>query len=102
MGADTRMAQLWQAGHFGGRSLNSDPHSISLFQNCNDSPRKVLAFILAAMSVKVRDLCPTTELNIHTALSSAITGELGRCPRMWVIYWVGTHWRLPPRLYSRY
>ena len=49
------------------------------------------------MSVKVPDLSPTTELNIHTALGSAIAGELRRYPRIWVIYGVGTHWRLPPR-----
>ena len=61
-------------------------------------PRKVLAFVLGAMSVKVHDLSPTTELNIDTAFSSAIAGELRRCPLMRVIYRVDTHWRLPPRV----
>ncbi len=76
--------------------LKSDPRSIPLFQSCNDAARKVLAFVLAAVSVKVHDLSPTTELNIHTTLSSTIAGELRRRPLKWVIYRVDTHWRLPP------
>jgi hypothetical protein len=50
------------------------------------------------MSVKVYDLSPMTELDIHTAFSSAIAGELGPLPLMRVIYRVGTHWRLPRRV----
>ena len=80
------------------KGLNSNPHAIPLFQSCNDAPRKVLAFVLAAMPVKVHDLSPTTELNIHTAFRSAIAGELRRRPLMRVIYRVDTHRRLPPRV----
>ena len=50
------------------------------------------------MSVKVRDLSPMTELDIHTAFSSAIAGELRPHPLIRVIYRVGTHWRLPRRV----
>ena len=50
------------------------------------------------MSVKVHDLSPMTELDIHTAFSSAIAGELRPPPLMRVIYRVGTHWRLPRRV----
>jgi len=80
------------------KGLNSNPHAIPLFQRCNDAPRKVLAFVLAAMSVKVDSLSPTTELNIHTAFGSAIAGELRRRPLIRIIYRVDTHWRLPPRV----
>ena len=34
-----------------------------------------MALVLAAMSVKVHDLSPMTELDIHTAFSSAIAGD---------------------------
>jgi hypothetical protein len=54
--------------------------------------------VLAAMSVKVHDLSPMTELDIHTAFSSAIAGELRPPPLIRVIYRVGTHWRLPRRV----
>jgi hypothetical protein len=50
------------------------------------------------MSVKVHDLSPMTELDIHTAFSPAIAGELRPPPLMRVIYRVGTHWRLPRRV----
>jgi hypothetical protein len=69
-----------------------------LFQSCNDPPREVLALVLAAMSVKIHDLSPMTELDIHTAFSSAIAGELRPRPLIRVIYRVGTHWRLPRRV----
>ena len=94
--------------------LNSNPHAIPLFQSCDDPPRKVLAFVLAAMSVKVHDLSPTTELHIHTAFSSALACELRRRPLLRIIYRVDTHWRftstyptmlrviiLPPRASSQ-
>src|SRR4029077_7720101 len=80
------------------KGLNSNPYAIPLFQSCNDPPRKVLALVLAAMSVKVHDLSPMTELDIHTAFSSAIAGELRPPPLIRVIYRVGTHWRLPRRI----
>jgi hypothetical protein len=80
------------------RGLSSNPYAIPFFQSCNDPPGKVLALVLAAMSVKVYDLSPMTELDIHTAFSSAIAGELGPLPLMRVIYRVGTHWRLPRRV----
>ena len=57
-----------------------------------------MALVLAAMSVKVHDLSPMTELDIHTAFSSAIAGELRPPPLIRVIYRVGTHWRLPRRV----
>jgi hypothetical protein len=79
------------------KALNSNPYAIPLFQSCNDPPRKVLALVLAAMSVKVHDLSPMTELDIHTAFSSAIARELRPPPLMRVIYRVGTHWCLPRR-----
>ena len=94
--------------------LNSNPHAIPLFQSCDDPPRKVLAFVLAAMSVKVHDLSPTTELHIHTAFSSALACELRRRPLLRIIYRVDPHWRftstyptmlrviiLPPRASSQ-
>jgi len=98
VGADVSMDGVMQAIFRVYKGLNSNPHAITLFQSCNDAPRKVLAFVLGAMSVKVHDLSPTTELNIHTAFSSAIACELRRRPLMRVIYRVDTHWRLPPRV----
>jgi hypothetical protein len=50
------------------------------------------------MSVEVHYLSPLTELDIHTAFSSAIAGELRPPPLRRVIYRVGTHWRLPRRV----
>src|SRR5664279_5083110 len=73
--------------------LNSDPRAIPLFQTCNDATQKVSTFVFVAMSVKVSTLDPTTELNIHTAFSSAIAGELRRCPLIRVIYRVDSHCR---------
>ena len=73
--------------------LDSDPHAIPLFQTCNDAAQKVSTFVLVAMSVKARALDPTTELNIHTAFSSAIAGELRRSPPIRVIDRIESHWR---------
>jgi len=74
------------------KASDSNPYSIPLFQSCNDPPGKVLALVLAAMLVKVHDLSPMTELDIHTAFSSAIAGELRPPPLIRVIDRVGTHW----------
>ena len=45
-----------------------------------------------------RSMRPMTELDIHTAFSSAIAGELRPPPLTRVIYRIGTHWRLPRRV----
>lgn len=72
---------------------NSKPCAIPFFQSGNDPPREVLALVLAAMAVKVHDLGPMTDLDIHTAFSSASAGELRPRPLIRVIYRVRTHWR---------
>ena len=93
-----RISRRWAVRTVTTEGLNSNPYAIPLLQSCNDPPRKVLALVLAAMSRKVHDLSPMTELDIHTAFSSAIAGELRPLPLIRVIYRVGTHWRLPRRV----
>jgi len=82
--------------------LNPHPHAIAFFQRCDDASWKVSAFVLVAMPVEIHDLSPTTELNIHAALRSAITGELRRRPLKRVVYWIDAHRRAPPRVQRRF
>src|SRR6478672_6213411 len=95
--SQTIPARRWEVKRPIKKGSDSNPHAIPLFQSCNDPSGKVLAFVVAAMSVEVHDLSPTTELDIHTAFNSAIACKLRRRPLIRVIYRVGTHRRLPPQ-----